>query len=311
MNSDDDRRLRAAYCACRRMQRRHDPTYYWATLGLPRDVRPAVHALYGFVRGADQLVDGPARPRDPAARRLALDRWQAELERGLATGSSRHPVIAALVDAGRRHDLPLGELSVYMDSMRLDCGSVRVATSAELDRYMRGSAGAVGLIMAPLLGAPAELHCTVAKLGTAFQLTNFIRDVREDFELDRVYLPAEERARYGVSVEDIAERRTTSGLRTLVAAQVARARDMFASTGILREALHPSTRAGIQLARTVYERVLDRVEVLGFDVLSRPVRVHPWQLGGAALAALSAAGGGGRHVRAREPMAERPFGVGR
>ena len=82
---------------------------------------------------------------------------------------------------------------------------------------MRGSAGAVGLIMAPLLGVPPELHSTVAELGTAFQLTNFIRDVREDYGLDRVYLPAEDRARLGVSVQDIAQRRTTDGLRTLLA----------------------------------------------------------------------------------------------
>ena len=296
MSWGDDHNLYAAYRACRRMQRRHDPTYYWATLSLPRDVRPAVHALYGFVRGADQLVDGADRMPDPAARRLALDRWQAELERGIATGSSRHPVIAALVDAGQRHDLPLTELSAYMDSMRTDCGPVRVATSAELDRYMRGSAGAVGLIMAPLIGAPPKLHSTVAKLGTAFQLTNFIRDVREDFELDRVYLPAEVRARHGVTVQDIAERRTTDGLRTLLAAQVARARVMFASTAILHEVLHPSTCRGVRLARRVYERVLDRVEALGFDVLRGPVRVPPWQLGGAALGAFTGPGWGDRRI---------------
>jgi phytoene synthase len=311
MNSAEDRNLRAAYRACRRMQLRHDPTYYWATLCLPREVRPAVHALYGFVRGADQLVDGADRASDPGARRRALDCWQAELERGIATRSSRHPVIAALVDAGHRHDLPLTELSVYMDSMRLDCGPVRVASSADLDTYMRGSAGAVGLIMAPLLGAPLELHSTVAKLGTAFQLTNFIRDVREDFELDRVYLPAEERARHGVTVQDIADRRTTDGLRTLLAAQVARARDMFASTAILHEALHPSTRPGVRLALTVYERVLDRVEALGFDVLRRPVRVPPWQLGGAALAALSTRGWRDRRIGPREPIPGRPSGLKR
>jgi phytoene synthase len=268
------------------MQRRHDPTYYWATLRLPREVRPAVYALYGFVRGADQLVDGSDRSPDPATRRAALDRWQAELERGLASGRSQHPVISALVDAGRRHRLPLTELSAYMDSMRLDCGPVRVRSSAELDGYMRGSAGAVGFIMAPLLGAPAELHSTVAELGTAFQLTNFIRDVREDFELDRVYLPAEQRARHGVTVEDIAQRRMTDGLCTLLAGQVRRARCMFARTTILHEALHPQTRPGIRLARAVYERVLDRVEALGFDVLNRPVRVPPWQLGAAAITAV-------------------------
>jgi 15-cis-phytoene synthase len=277
------------------MQRRHDPTYYWATLRLPRDVRPAVYALYGFVRGADQLVDGADRSPDPATRRLALDRWQAELERGIASGCSQHPVIAALVDAGRRHGLPLTELSAYMDSMRLDCGPVRVASSAALDSYMRGSAGAVGLIMAPLLGAPPELHATVAELGTAFQLTNFIRDVREDFELDRVYLPAEERALHGVTVQDIAERRMTDGLRTLLAAEVARARCMFASTAILHEALHPATRPGVRLARSVYERVLDRVEALGFDVLGHRVRVPPWQLGAAAIEAVSYPGGRGRN----------------
>jgi 15-cis-phytoene synthase len=282
--------LRSAYRACRRMQRRHDPTFYCATLRLPRDVRPAVHALYGFVRGADQLVDGVDRSPDPTARRRALDRWQAELERGMAHGGSAHPVIAALVDAGRRHDLPLSELSVYMDSMRLDCGPVRVANRAELDSYMRGSAGAVGLIMAPLLGAPPDLHPNVAELGRAFQLTNFIRDVREDFELDRVYLPGEERARLGVSVSDIAQARMTDGLRTLLAGEVARARQMFASTAFLHEVLHPAVRPGVQVARSVYGRVLDRIEALGFDVLCHRVRVPPWQLGGAAMAAFSPPG---------------------
>lgn len=284
-NWGDDPNVCAAYRACRRMQRRHDPTYYCATMRLPRDVRPAVHALYGFVRGADQLVDGPNRPPDPAARRLALDRWQDELERGMAAGYSRHPVIAALVDAGRRHDLPLYELSVYMDSMRFDCGPVRVATRAELDRYMRGSAGAVGLIMAPLLGVPSEYHPTVAELGKAFQLTNFIRDVSEDYGLDRVYLPDEDRARLGVRVQDIAARRATDGFRTLLALEVTRARDMFATTAALEDVLDPAIRPGVRLARSVYERVLDRVEALDFDVLRHRVRVPPWELGAVAVAA--------------------------
>ena len=287
-NWGDDPDLCSAYRACSRMQRRHDPTYYCATMRLPRDVRPAVHALYGFVRGADELVDGPNRPPDPAARRLALDRWQGELEQGIAIGRSRHPVIAALVDAGRRHDLPLSELSVYMDSMRFDCGPVRVATRAELDRYMRGSAGSVGLIMAPLLGVPSDLHPTVAKLGTAFQLTNFIRDVSEDYGLDRVYLPAEDRARLGVSVQDIAARRMTDGLRALLALEVTRARHAFATTSILDDVLDPAIRPGVRLARSVYERVLDRVEALGFDVLRHRVRVPSWQLGVIAVAALTA-----------------------
>lgn len=268
------------------MQLRHDPTFYWATRSLPCDVRSAVHALYGFLRGADQLVDGPRRAATPEARRSALDDWQRELERGLACDASEHPLIAALVDAGRRHDLPLSELSKYMDSMRMDCGPVRLRTRADLDRYMRGSAAAVGLVMAPLLGVPPELHETVARLGLAFQLTNFIRDVREDYALDRVYLPADERERFGVSEWDIAQARVTRGFQALLAGEVMRARELFAATAELPDALSPKMRTGIHLARAVYLGVLDRVEALGFDVLSSRASLPPWKVGSIAAVAL-------------------------
>src|SRR5918996_589208 len=117
-----DPRISAAYAACRRLQLRHDPTYYWATQRLPADVRPATHALYGYVRTADQIVDGPNRPPTPAARRAALDAWEAELHAGAASGE---PVVRALADAAARHELPLCELQTYMRSMRIDCAPVR------------------------------------------------------------------------------------------------------------------------------------------------------------------------------------------
>ena len=146
---------------------------------------------------------------------------------------------------------------------------------------------------AELASLPAK---PVAKLGTAFQLTNFIRDVTEDYGLDRVYLPVEDRARHGVTVQDIAARRMTDGLRALLALEVTRARHVFAATSILDDALDPAFRPGVRLARSVYERVLDRVEALGFDVLRHRVRVPPWQLGAVAVAALSTTG-----RREREP----------
>ncbi len=189
------------YEACRRLHRRHDPTYYWATRRLPADVRPATHALYGYVRTADQIVDGPHRPPTPAARRAALDAWEAELRRGLADGRSPHPVVGALVDAGARHRLPLDELGPYMRSMRVDCGPVRIGSWDELLDYMDGSTGSVGRIMGSLLGVACSTR-DFGRLGQAFQLTNFVRDVREDFALDRIYLPAEDRERFGVTEED-------------------------------------------------------------------------------------------------------------
>ena len=273
------------------MQRRHDPTYYWATRRLPRHLQPAVHALYGFVRGADELVDGPSRPPTPEARRSALDSWQAALEDGLARGRSNHPVIAALVDAADRYGLPIeSELRTYMRSMSVDCGPVRIATRSELDGYMRGSAGSVGAIMAPLLGAPRKLHGTFVDLGVAFQLTNFIRDVREDYGLDRVYLPAEDRARLEVDESVIARGEATDGFRALVAEEVLRARERFEEGRCASVGVTPAVGRGMRLARAVYLGVLDRVEAVGYDVLDRRARLAPWRAGTVAVLSLSKAG---------------------
>ena len=270
--------VRASYELCRRMQRRHDPTFYWATRRLPPDQRPAVHALYGFLRGADEIVDGAGRTLAPAARRDALDRWQAALDHGLAAGGTDHPVLAALVDAGLRRELPLAQLSVYMDSMRMDCGPVRIDDDPALDRYMNGSAATVGRVLAPILGAGGrEEH--FARLGVAFQLTNFIRDAAEDLRLDRRYLP-------GLDAD----------ARAAVAHQVARARAAFAATAGLHDEMPGAVRRGMCLARAVYERVLDRVEALDFDVLARPAALRPWELVAAA---------GGALLPARGPAARR------
>jgi phytoene synthase len=281
-----DTALASAYETCRRMHRRHDPTYYWATRRLPGDVRPATHALYGYVRTADEIVDGPRRPASPQDRRLALDAWEGELERGLAAGHSRHPVVGALVHAGLRHRLPLEELRGYMRSMRLDCAPVRIATWSELEAYMDGSAGSVGRIMAPLLGVPARHHAGYGRLGLAFQLTNCIRDLREDTRLDRIYLPADERARFGVGESDLARAHASPELKALVAFQVRRARALFAEAEPAVAASPRSVRRGVRLAAGVYRRVLDRAAGVEFDVLGRRAGVRAWQLPGAALEAV-------------------------
>jgi 15-cis-phytoene synthase len=278
-----DPALDRAYETCRRMQRRHDPTYYWATRRLPEEIRPATHALYGYVRTADQIVDGPRRDGRPEARRAALDAWEAELEAGSA---SSQPVVRALADAGHRHRLPLGELKLYMRSMRLDCAPVRIESWDELVAYMEGSAGSVGRIMAPLLGVPDEHHAGFGRLGLAFQHANFIRDVREDRRLDRIYLPGEERRRFGVEEADFDRPAASPPVRALVAHEVRRARGLFASAESAVEAAPASVRPGIRLACTIYLGVLDRVEALGYDVLGRRPRLPAWQLPLVALAAL-------------------------
>jgi phytoene synthase len=272
-----DPAVRSAYEECRRLHRRHDPTYYWATRRLPAPVRPATHALYGYVRTADEIVDGPRRPPTPAARRAALDAWEAELHHGLREGASPHPVVGALVDAATRHALPLDELGPYMRSMRVDCGPVRIGSWEELQTYMDGSAGGVGRIMAALLGVPERHRAGFGPLGQAFQLTNFVRDVREDARLDRIYLPGGEPAA-------LAAPRATPEVRALVAEHVARARALFAAAEPAVLAAPASVRSGIRMACAAYLRILERAESAGYDVLARRVGLRPWHLPGALIA---------------------------
>jgi phytoene synthase len=264
-----DPALREGYETARRMLRRHDPTYYVATRRLPASLRPATYALYGYVRTADQLVDGPCRPATPAQRLAALDAWEAQL------AAPAHPIARALRDAAARHALPLAELHTYMRSMRVDCEPVRIERWDDLMTYMDGSAGTVGRIMAALLGVPKAHHADLGRLGVAFQLANFIRDVREDRRLDRIYLPAEDRARFGVSDADLEG--SSPELRALLAHEVDRARTLFASARPAIAAAPASVRPGVRLAVALYERMLQT---------ARPTGVRVWHLPGAALETL-------------------------
>ena len=275
--------LADAYERCRRVHRRRDPTYYFAARQLPPEVRPAVHAVYALVRRADDIVDDPRLRGDARARRRALDALGRRLSEARRTGVSSDPELAALLDAAQRYDLPLEALDAYLDAMRCDCGPVRMETRSELESYVDGIAVPVGLLLAPLLGGDAEGY---ARLGRAFQLTNVIRDVREDWALDRVYLPREEREAYGVAESVLAGRDATPGFRALMAVEVGRARELFAATASLVGEAPPRMRPGMRLARGVYVRVLDRVEALGFDVLGHRTSLPPWQLGGAVFGAL-------------------------
>ena len=192
-------------------------------------------------------------------------------------------MIAALVDAGLRLELPLDELRGYIRSMQVDCARVRIATRAELDSYMDGSAASVGRVMAAILGARREAEA-FARLGVAFQLTNFVRDVRVDYELDRIYLPADELERFGVDAAALGLVSATPQLRALLSVEVGRARALFGETAAAVAAALPAARRGMRFARAAYLSVLDRVEAVDYDVLAHSIRPGAWGLARAALA---------------------------
>ncbi|GAB2979603.1 phytoene/squalene synthase family protein [Saccharothrix stipae] len=273
-----DPRLRDAYRRCRELNARHGRTYFLATRMLSQEQRPAVHALYGFARRVDDIVDdvhsGPSRKTEGLA---AVD---ALLDSALARGTSADPVVAALLDTVRRYDIPTAHFHDFMASMRMDLTVTDYATRAELARYVHGSAAVIGLQVLPVLGTVVprqEAEPAAAALGIAFQLTNFIRDVGEDLDRDRVYLPADELAAFGVDRERLrwarGAGRVDDRIRAALRDQVHRTREVYARAWPGIAMLAPRSRPCVSTAYRLYGRILDLVEESGFDVLSRRVAV--------------------------------------
>lgn len=193
--------LRAAYTECRRINAHYGRTFFLATRLLPARTRPFAHALYGFARMADEVVDNPAPGTDPA---VALDEVAVMVARVFDGGTPADPVLAALADTVRRHDLDRELFDAFLRSMAMDLKITEYATYAELHEYIHGSAEVIGLQMLPVFGTVvpvAEAAPGAAALGEAFQLTNFLRDVGEDLDRGRLYLPTEELAAFGVDRE--------------------------------------------------------------------------------------------------------------
>jgi phytoene synthase len=261
--------LRAAYEACRRLNAAHGRTYYLATLLLPPAKRPHVHALYGFARYADELVDDLDSP-DPGH----LVAWGEQFLRDLKSGDSKHPVSRAAIHTAETWAIPAETFEAFLESMRMDITVIGYQTYADLERYMYGSAAVIGLQMVPILeplDARAAGHAQT--LGEAFQLSNFIRDVAEDLRRGRVYLPQEDLDRFGVTRADLAPGPTPPNVVDLLRFEVERTRALYAAAEPGIDLLHPTSRDCIRTAFLLYGGILDAVEQAGYQVLDRRVSV--------------------------------------
>ncbi|MBP2708096.1 phytoene/squalene synthase family protein [Microbispora sp. RL4-1S] len=294
--------LTASYEHCRRLHARFGRSYYLATLLLPRWKRPHVHALYGFARYADEIVDSVGATVDRAA---ALDALTRRLARGMAGDPPGDGVLPAFVHTVRAFGVDHGDVDAFLASMRADLTVTRYGTYDELLAYMEGSAAVIGTMTLPVLEPlphAADLAREPARqLGLAFQLTNFIRDVAEDLARGRIYLPLSDLGKFGVSEEELALPRATPALRELLAFEIDRARDHYrrALPGIAM--LVPSSRPCVRAAYDLYSGILDRIEAAGHDVLARRARVprrRRLSIFVRHLVAASSAGRAERRVRA-------------
>ncbi|MFB8293955.1 phytoene/squalene synthase family protein [Streptomyces bacillaris] len=272
-----DPALRAAYARCRTLNARHGRTYFLATRLLPVDRRPAVHALYGFARHADDIVDDLDSTASPGERARALLALEDQLESGLRrSGAVTEPVILALSDTVRRYGIAHRHFTDFLASMRSDLTVGGYASYEELGRYMHGSAAVIGLQMLPVLGTVGpreEAAPHAAALGVAFQLTNFLRDVGEDLDRGRLYLPAELLAAHGADRERFEwsrrtgarDTRITDVLRAAAAHNRAVYRDALPGIAML----DPVSRPCIRTAFVLYSGILDAIEADGYAVLHR------------------------------------------
>lgn len=261
--------LNAAYERCRELHRRHGRTYYLATRLLPAWKRRHVHALYGFTRYADEIVDNFPAP-ERAAR---LSEWSARFMAGLRGEPTDDPLLPAVLHTIAVFDLDLEDFDKFLRSMAMDLTVTRYATYEELLDYMEGSAAVIGTMMLPILGSsdPAAAREPARQLGFAFQLTNFIRDVAEDFERGRVYLPLSDLAEFGVTPADFATR--SPKIKDLIAYEVNRAREHYAAAAPGIPMLEPASQACMRTAYLLYGGILDEVEAAGYDVFARRATV--------------------------------------
>jgi 15-cis-phytoene synthase len=274
----EDPALRRSYEACRRLNARHGRTYYLATLLLPPAKRPYVHALYGFARYADEIVDDLDSTLTDEQKADWLVGWGSLFLAEVRAGGSDHPISRAVVDTVRRWEIPLGLFDDFLASMRMDLTVTDYPTYDDLMKYVWGSAAVIGLQMVPVLEplVPRELAEPYAvDLGVAFQLSNFIRDVGEDLRRGRVYLPGEDLEHFGVDRERLARGVVDGPVRRLLAYEIARTRELYRAAEPGIRLLHPTSRDCIRTAFRLYGGILDEVERADYQVLARRVSVGP------------------------------------
>ncbi|MGX1774638.1 phytoene/squalene synthase family protein [Nocardia brasiliensis] len=297
--------LAVAYRACRQIAARYGRTYFLATRLLSAERRPAIHALYAFARVVDDIVDhaesgavqrfpdktGCERSTLAPAAQLDLieDQLRALLDGTAAAPDALSPkafeahrlALLALADTIDRYDIAAVHFWTFLDAMRMDVPGTaqfrdRYATMTDLREYMRGSAAAIGLQVLPVLGTVVPLAAAepaAAALGEAFQLTNFLRDVAEDLDRGRMYLPADELAPFGVDLELLThchrtghtDARVRRGLAHLIAVN----RDIYRHADAGIDLLEPRVRPAIRTASLLYAGILDRIEDSGYAVFTQ------------------------------------------
>jgi phytoene synthase len=264
--------LEESYAVCQRIARRTGKNFYYSFLVLPREKRKAMCAIYAFMRRSDDIADGASNPA------LALEElrgWREKVDAALDQKEVKEePTLPALVDTVRRYRIPERHFYEVLDGAEMDQSTSRYPTFDELYKYCYRVASAVGLVVLPILGYKDEAALAPAEAcGIAFQLTNILRDVKEDAQMGRIYLPQEDLRRFRVSEDDILRTDFTPSFVELMKFEAKRAREFYDKARPLLEMVDMDSRGTLAVMMAIYGGILDKIEKNNFAVLRERIRL--------------------------------------
>src|SRR5436190_16086311 len=279
--------LHMAYSVCRGIARSQAKNFYYGFLVLPKRKRQALCAVYAFMRHCDDISDDPSLPA--SERRQRLETWVDSFHSAQAGYPTDDPVLIALTDAQRRFHIPLGLLDglAYGTSMDAEDNQEEAAPSGpkiqyqsfqDLERYCYHVASVVGLVCIRIFGyTDPSAEPLAERCGLAFQLTNIIRDVKEDASLGRVYLPGKDLAEFGISATEIASTVDPARIRPLLALQAQRAFENYRAAEDLIPLIDEDSQPALWVLVTIYRGLLEKIVRLNYDVFARRVSLSVWE----------------------------------
>ena len=287
MGLDSDK-LASGFAKCKEFTKRYGTSFYFATQFFPAETRLGIYAVYAFARIPDEIVDDP-HMSDKVAALAELRDWRQRWLDAMAAGESEDDVMNAIVWAFTKYGIPVSEGEAFLKSMFMDEEKREYADRAELDEYMYGSAGVIGLMVTRIVGFSTEEAFPYAvKLGYAFQLTNFLRDIREDCdELGRVYMPKDELAKFGLDKNDIRRHVRDPRFIEFMKFEIEQTRQMYreALPGI--KMLNWRGRLAVRVSFVLYKAILGEIERANYNVFAGRVRTKAKQKVALSLKALA------------------------
>ena len=264
-------RLADSYQHCEAIARRTGKNFAYSFISLPAEKRRAMCAIYAFMRRSDDIADGTG---NPALASAGLKQWRATVSAALTTGQCDDAILPALLDTVQRYQIEHRYFHELLDGTEMDQAVTRYNTFDELYRYCYHVASVVGLVVLPVFGFKDEAAKVYGEAcGIAFQLTNILRDVKEDAQLGRIYLPAKDRQCFGVSDADILNSNFTPAFVELMKYEVARAREFYAKAQPLIGLIDADSRSTLAVMIGIYSGILDKIERSGYAVFDGRMRL--------------------------------------